>query len=327
MAAPDPSQVAPWYLRNITQALALNESTGNVYVRTDAQLTIGNVGNVNVTDVEVLRLGNIDISGNTMPISGNVNIGTMPPITGNVTATISGTANVNVTGTYEMNVAQGLIAGTSSVFKSGYNPNIANNSEESLWGHSTLYPWSAWNTGGTLSCVSTSASDTGTMTITGLRSSDWVEITETVTMSGLTPVITSNSFIRINNLHYNGANTNVGEIDVSRGGTIVGCIEAGFGISQMAQYTVPAGYSAYILHGSANMGKGNDGTGKFKYRPFGGSFQTALTFLLYQSTFNYEFLVPLRLPEQTDLDVTMVASNSGTACSCAYGIILIQNPL
>jgi len=34
MAAPDPSEVAPWYLRNITQALALNEDTGNVLVNT-----------------------------------------------------------------------------------------------------------------------------------------------------------------------------------------------------------------------------------------------------------------------------------------------------
>jgi hypothetical protein len=28
MAIPDPSEVAPWYLRNITQALELNEATG-----------------------------------------------------------------------------------------------------------------------------------------------------------------------------------------------------------------------------------------------------------------------------------------------------------
>jgi hypothetical protein len=34
MAIPDPSQVAPWYLRNINQALELNEATGNVFVRT-----------------------------------------------------------------------------------------------------------------------------------------------------------------------------------------------------------------------------------------------------------------------------------------------------
>jgi hypothetical protein len=102
-------------------------------------------------------------------------------------------------------------------------------------------------------------------------------------------------------------------------------IGAGFGLAQMAQYTVPAGYTAYMMHGSANIGKGNDGTGKFKYRPYGGSFQTALTFLLFQSTFNYEFVVPLPLPEKTDLDVTMLASNAGTAATCAYGLVLVAN--
>ena len=43
MAYPDPSQVAPWYLRNITQALELDEATGNVFVRTNAAI-VGNDG-------------------------------------------------------------------------------------------------------------------------------------------------------------------------------------------------------------------------------------------------------------------------------------------
>ena len=106
MATPDPTEVAPWYLRNINQALALNEATGNVYVRTDAQLTIGNVGNVNVTEVEVQALGNVNISGNTLPISGNVGIlgnvtvlqGTSPwVVTGNTNVAIT-SGNVGITG-------------------------------------------------------------------------------------------------------------------------------------------------------------------------------------------------------------------------------------
>jgi hypothetical protein len=100
MAYPEPTEVAPWYLRNITQALALNEATGNVYVRTDAQLTIGNVGNVNVTEVEIQALGNVDISGNTMPVSGNVTVfqGTIPwVVTGNTNVAIT-SGNVGITG-------------------------------------------------------------------------------------------------------------------------------------------------------------------------------------------------------------------------------------
>jgi len=100
MATPDPTQVAPWYLRNINQALELNEATGQVFVRTDAQLTIGNVGNVNVNEVEIVALGNIDISGNTMPVSGNVTVfqGTIPwVVTGNSNVAIT-SGNVGITG-------------------------------------------------------------------------------------------------------------------------------------------------------------------------------------------------------------------------------------
>jgi len=87
MAVPDPSQVAPWYLRNITQALALDEDTGNVYVRTDAEVNIGNVGNLVIGDVGITSIGNVDISDNTLPVSGNITVfqGTDPwTVTGNV---------------------------------------------------------------------------------------------------------------------------------------------------------------------------------------------------------------------------------------------------
>jgi hypothetical protein len=111
MAYPEPTEVAPWYLRNITQALALNEATGNVYVRTDAQLTIGNVGNVNVTEVEIQALGNVDISGNTLPISGNVTVfqGTIPwVVTGNTNVAIT-SGNVGITGNVTVNPITGNV--------------------------------------------------------------------------------------------------------------------------------------------------------------------------------------------------------------------------
>jgi len=106
MAFPEPTEVAPWYLRNITQALELNTATGQVFVRTNA--TVGNltVGNVNVGNVDIRTLGNVDISSNTLPVtveSGNITVfqGTTPwSVTGNVTANISGgNVTTSITGT------------------------------------------------------------------------------------------------------------------------------------------------------------------------------------------------------------------------------------
>jgi hypothetical protein len=108
MATPDPANVAPWYLRNINQALALDETSGNVYVRTDVQLANANI---TVGDVGITSFGNVDISGNALPITGNITIdpgqtievtqGTDPwVISGNVNATITGgNSNVAITGT------------------------------------------------------------------------------------------------------------------------------------------------------------------------------------------------------------------------------------
>jgi hypothetical protein len=96
MAYPNPANVAPWYLRNITQALELDEATGNVFVRTNAVL----VGNVSVGNISIGALGNIDLTGNTMPISGNVTVfqGTTPwVISGNTNVAIT-SGNVGITG-------------------------------------------------------------------------------------------------------------------------------------------------------------------------------------------------------------------------------------
>jgi hypothetical protein len=317
--------------------------------------TLSALENINATVSGTVELGATTLSAlenTTVTISGTptVNIGTIPEVeikndTGNpipISATTAANSSVNpiyITGNVStvggsaqgklwfFQIAQGLIAGHRAVFKAGYNPSIANNTEESLWSHSVIYPWASWGAGGTLSCASASASDVGTLYITGLKASDWTEVSEQVTLNGTTPVVTTNSFIRINSLSFSGADTNVGEIHVYRNGATVGYIGAGEGQGQMAQFSVPAGYTAYILNGNANMGKGNDGFGKFKYRMYGGSFQTAMTFLLFQSTFDYKFEAPLALPEKSDLDVTMLASVSGTACSCAYSLILIQNGL
>ena len=94
MAYPQPTQVAPWYLRNINQALALDEATGNVYVRTGIEtgnlVVTGNVtipGNINT---QVQSVGNIDISGNTMP--STVYQGTDPwVVSGTITSALGGT--------------------------------------------------------------------------------------------------------------------------------------------------------------------------------------------------------------------------------------------
>jgi hypothetical protein len=112
---PDDAVTRPTYLRNITQALYLDTSN-NVTMRTGFSGNIDISGNVNIPgDVlaNVYKMGNVDISGATMPISGNVGItggninaavsGNVVISSGNVNAAVSGnvvvsSGNINVTG-------------------------------------------------------------------------------------------------------------------------------------------------------------------------------------------------------------------------------------
>ena len=132
MAYPQPANVQPWYLRNITQALELDEATGNVFVRTNAAL----IGNVSVGNVSIGALGNIDISGNEMPITGNVTVfqGTIPwVVSGNINANVTGgnvnvaitSGNVGITGNIAGITALPPITGTVNANVTGGNVNVA----------------------------------------------------------------------------------------------------------------------------------------------------------------------------------------------------------
>lgn len=116
MSYPEPSNVAPWYLRNINQALALDEASGNVYVRTGFTGNIVIEGNVNIPGNIDAHISEVGTSGNLtvpwMPVSidgnsavtitsGNITVaqGTSPwVVSGNVNANVSGNVNANITG-------------------------------------------------------------------------------------------------------------------------------------------------------------------------------------------------------------------------------------
>ena len=109
MATPDPANVAPWYLRNINQALELNETTGQVFVRTGFEGNIIISGNVNIpgsVDANVYQLGNVDLTGSSLPVTGNIVVssGNISISGGNVNANVTG-SNVGIVG--NVNVTQG----------------------------------------------------------------------------------------------------------------------------------------------------------------------------------------------------------------------------
>jgi len=178
-----------------------------------------------------------------------------------------------------------------------------------------------WNDGGQyvhpsaavqMSCVSTSASDTMTIVISGLDA-NYETIAEIVQINGTTPVTTTNSFYRINSATILSG-SNVGDITVSEGGTVYANIEATLGTTQACIYTVPADHSLYIFRISLTSGTVNSN----KYITYRNRIDSSsgrilrvaeATFQLNMQTFDRQ--IPFRIAPKSDFQFE-AKSSSGT---------------
>lgn len=148
--------------------------------------------------------------------------------------------------------------------KFGYNSDVGTNYE------------TIWSPGGTLSylsaadtmdVVSSDAADKGTPTAgTGARTifiegldGSYNHISEEVTLNGVTPVTTTNSFLRVYRAYVLTAGTgevNAGTITISDtgGASTQAEIAAAYGESLMAIFTVRSGYTGYITNYRFSIG-------------------------------------------------------------------------
>jgi len=133
MAYPEPSNVAPWYLRNINQALALDEASGNVFLRTGFEGNIIITGNVEIPGTVTVNSSPEDPVHVHLDEVGTSGILDVPylPIGGNVVVT-SGNINANVTGS---NVGlTGNLAGITGNVNIGTMPAITGNVNANITG-------------------------------------------------------------------------------------------------------------------------------------------------------------------------------------------------
>jgi hypothetical protein len=156
-------------------------------------------------------------------------------------------SNSTLNAPWELQVARGKVASVTSVNIQGYNAAMP-----SSW----TTAWELANSAGNYvypssevaMAFTSSSPETLTMTVSGLDSSYTIK-TATVTFSGSnTGVVTSgtNSFYRINKMQIT-SNNSVGAISARNSGTTYSYITAGTGQSLASIYTVPAGYTFYLL--------------------------------------------------------------------------------
>ena len=231
---------------------------------------------------------------------------------------------------YGLGVAKGQFDDITHVHKFGAVPAMSQNQTGTIWDvNDTSYPWSAFATAGTLSIPAVNASDDGKSVVLVGLDENYVELEETVTVSSSAATTTTGEFIRIFRAYVtNGSATNVGNINIQKGGTTVARITAGKAQTLMAIYTVPAGKTGYILKGVATCQSGADATGDMFIRYFGqDSFRVGHSFEVSGTggEYLYDFGVPVKIPEKSDIDIRCSVRSNNARVTAAFDIILDED--
>ncbi len=163
---------------------------------------------------------------------------------------------------FELQVARGQISAHSIRNIFGTNPAIGT-SFITAWENSTTLPF--LSAAQQLSVVSSSASDTAVSILINGLDADYNTQTEVVALNGTTPVTTTKSFFRINDLVTSVGNA-VGDITASYNSVVYAKIIAGRGRNQAAVFTVPAGHSFYLGRIDAFTATANNDTKIMTFR-------------------------------------------------------------
>jgi hypothetical protein len=238
---------------------------------------------------------------------------------------------------FELQLARGQIAGHTPVYIFGYSNTVGNTALGPLWegltpsGGTYVYPSSAAQ----FTIVSTSSSDTSALSvqINGLDA-NYNQISEVIALNGTSNVTSVNSYLRINSAVVTNG-TNVGSISFKQGSTLYAQINAGVGQTEMSIYTVPAGYTFYLLRAQAYANIGFTSSTYLTYteynKPNSGPYTGQVT-LDAQSTFVQNLVIdyqdmPFPHQEKMDLQFEFKASTGTNTIASVYvlGYLIANN--
>jgi hypothetical protein len=235
---------------------------------------------------------------------------------------LSSISRFGLTEPFDLQVARGQITGHKTIFKFGNNSDI-NGALETIWSRGGLYvyPTSAIQMKVSSSSADDAALGTGarTVSVQGLDQ-NYNEVAETITLNGQTEVLTTNTFIRVFRafvITAGSGGTAAGTIYVGTGtvtagvpATVYAEIALGDNQTTMATWTVPAGYTFFVYRGTFSASSNNVSQyilGRFMFRPFGGVFRNAADVTVNTGAIQYDFELPLALPEKSDIEAQAIA--------------------
>lgn len=230
---------------------------------------------------------------------------------------------------FELNVSRGLVKGTSFIHKFGAVPAMSNGTEGTIWDiNDTIYPWTAFDIANNIVVECGTNEVGGSVQVQGLDE-NFNLITEEISLDGQTGNTSSNIFKRVFRAYYiDPADLqNTANVDISINGTDIARIQAGRGQTLMCVYTIPAGHTGYLYHGSATAIDSAEGNMFVRY--FGqANFRTGHAFTVSQGQYEYEFEFPIPIPEKSDIDIrTKMIAGNNSKIAAAFDLLLIKEGL
>ena len=241
----------------------------------------------------------------------------------------------------DLAISRGHSIGYRTLYKFGYNPDV-DTQEETVWGNAGNYIW--LDSAVTMFVSSTSANDSGTgigartILIQGLDE-NYNEIEETITLNGQTQVATQLSYLRVYRSFVTLAGSNEGTSGViyigssgATGGVPNSTVYASISIgnqTQIAAYTVPAGYTLYVdeINFTAAVSQAQKLVHcKFNSRDYGSNvFRTRFVQVIQSNQLIQSFKYPQGFAEKTDLECRVSTDTSNTAIGASFQGVLIKN--
>lgn len=284
-----------------------------------------------ISDASILQQGRQVIAGkyDTAPAAAPANTYK------NVPVNLLGHLTV-VSADFLRDVSLGRVAGHTVEHIMGVNDNLSSAVEE-VWNPSSTtrtLPAAA----AVASLVSTSvagdiAAGTGarTVRIFGLDAT-YTPVQVLVTMNGIVPVVTTQTFIRIQKIQVETAGSGgsaAGTITCSVSGNLQAQIEPAETISYGSGFCVPAGKTGLITGGVFTTGNADEMIVRFQSSLAGTPFLTAHNFVLVQAALARDFTGgATKLASQTDLRWVGLRTAAGTGrVHLEYNVLLVDNGL
>ena len=221
---------------------------------------------------------------------------------------------------YGINIRKGIYDNIGGIDKFGYLP-TATTSYKTVWDGDNVYTYPSAAT--TMNVVSSAGgTDNGiAITIQGLDAS-YNQVTETVTLGDDSAggTATTTEFLRVFRAFVSGGTNITGNVTIQQDGVVYAKIFAEMQQTLMAVYTIPAGFTGYLVAGNLSVEKNQPVVAKLMTRPSGGVLRVTGLVTSFGVPFQRVWQIPPVLDEKTDIEIR---AKAGATTSIAAGFEIL----